>query len=441
MILTLITIGNMLNYILELAIILYTLKYILLIPLTKSSIKKYSAITLSVIWLLYTLLSDSPWPQTFIILPISLLIFCEHKKSISFTVISETLAINTITLIVFYSYCLIIGTDYNRLLHMYIDSISLIIIFASIIKFKTILLINIEFLNKIPAKKFILFFCFILVNFFLSSVSSLLFSKNIKQRERNILLLAIYTVIIASIIIFILYLRIVRIRSELEQLNKMKSKMLSLEEKHYKDMLEKNIDLRAFRHDYNYHITAMQALAQNNDFYALKDYVNHLTQIKAKVYFISTNNTISDAIINYFYENLPEDTDFKIDGKFLENTFISNDDMCVILSNLLKNAYEAICKINTTNKTIYNNTHSKPNKHIYISIYDSKDNIIIYIENTYQISQNHDRTNYSTYKSDTINHGFGLKNVKNTIKKYDGKLEIKSDKNIFSVYVFLHNTI
>lgn len=49
MIFTPVKIGNILNYVLELAIILYTLKYIFLIPLTKSNIKKFSAITLSAI--------------------------------------------------------------------------------------------------------------------------------------------------------------------------------------------------------------------------------------------------------------------------------------------------------------------------------------------------------------------------------------------------------
>ncbi len=63
------------------------------------------------------------------------------------------------------------------------------------------------------------------------------------------------------------------------------------------------------------------------------------------MYILSTNNVIADAIINYFYENLPKNTEFKIDGKFLENTFVSNDDLCVRISNLLKNAYESICRI------------------------------------------------------------------------------------------------
>lgn len=281
MIFTPVKIGNILNYVLELAIILYTLKYIFLIPLTKSNIKKFSAITLSAIWLLYTLISDSPYPQTFIILPISLLLFSEHIAIILFSVISSTLAIISINSICLYL-CIIvmhISQDSN-LLSIYNDTVSLIFIFTILIKFNKKIQINIAYLKKLDIKNFILIFLMVIIDFFLSGISSLLFYDNINHTGRRILLLAIYTMLTLSIIILILYLRIVRIRSELEQLNNIKSKMLSLEEQHYKDMLEKNSDLRAFRHDYNYHITALQALAQNNDFNKLKDYINHLTQIK-----------------------------------------------------------------------------------------------------------------------------------------------------------------
>lgn len=329
---------------------------------------------------------------------------------------------------------------YNSLLHTYIDLISLICILAVIIKFRTKMTININFFNKMHTKHFILIFCVILVDFLLSIASGLLFLHNINQSGRRILVLAIYTMVILSIVTLILYFRIVHIHSELEQISDMKSKMLSLEEQHYKDMLKKNKDLRSFRHDYNYHITAMQALAQNNDFDALKDYVNHLTKEKAKMYFISTNNTIADAIINYFYENLPENTLFKIDGKFSEDTFLSNDDLCIILSNLLKNAYEAICNIPMNNRFI-DNADFEINKHIYISLFDNNDNINIYIENSYVPSQNKKNNIFTTSKPDTINHGFGLKNVKSVVEKYDGKLELKTDNNIFSAYVFLHNNL
>lgn len=229
MIFTPVKIGNILNYVLELAIILYTLKYIFLIPLTKSNIKKFSAITLSAIWLLYTLISDSPYPQTFIILPISLLLFSEHIAIILFSVISSTLAIISINSICLYL-CIIvmhISQDSN-LLSIYNDTVSLIFIFTILIKFNKKIQINIAYLKKLDIKNFILIFLMVIIDFFLSGISSLLFYDNINHTGRRILLLAIYTMLTLSIIILILYLRIVRIRSELEQLNNIKSKMLSL---------------------------------------------------------------------------------------------------------------------------------------------------------------------------------------------------------------------
>lgn len=186
----------------------------------------------------------------------------------------------------------------------------------------------------------------------------------------------------------------------------------------------------------------MQALAQNDDFDALKAYVNQLTTIKAKIYFISTNNTIADAIINYFYEILPDNTSFKVDGKFSYDTFISNDDLCIILSNLLKNAYEALCRINTDTFSLHTDTDNntvETEKKLYISISNDENNITLYIMNTCKPYEKHSGSIFSTSKSDTLNHGFGLKNVADTVEKYDGKLELKTENSTFSAYVFLHN--
>ena len=429
-----------LYYILEFSIIFYTLKKIFLIPLTSSKAKQYFSIAISFLWLLYTFLSPHPLPQTFIILPVCLMVFTEHPAIISFITISETLVINTAPLLFFHPYCIITHTSHDSLANTYFTLATIVLILIILIKLHTKISFSIELLKKLKKKHFALIFFVICVDFFLSMTSSLLFFSNLNQLGRRLLTLAIYIMILLSVIILILYFRIIHMHSELEQISNMKSKMLSLEEQHYKYMLKKNTDLRAFRHDYNYHITSMQALAQNNDFTALKTYVNNLTETKAKMYFISTNNTIADAIINYFYENLPEDTDFKIDGKFTSNTFVNNSDLCTILSNLLRNAYEAICHIDNIDSTIQNHD-LKTKKQLYISLTNDENNITIYITNTYIPYNQQNNSIFTTSKSDTINHGFGLQNVENTIKKYNGKLELTTNDNTFSAYVFLHNTL
>ena len=440
--LILINIGQTLNYILELTIILYILKNILFITMSTSKIRQYLSLAFMLAWGIYTYFSNTPLPETFIIFPIVLLLFKESLFIIIFIVTILTLAINIINSICFYTLCLAIHITYNnKLLHILIILLSLVIMLTSIAMLKSKINIDINTFKKIKTKNLTLILPVIFVDFFLSGVSCLLFYQNINYIGRRLLMLAIYIMIILSIIILVLYFRISHIHSELEQIDNLKSKMLSLEEQYYKDLQNKNMDLRAFKHDYNYHITAMQALAQNNNFEDLKIYVEKLTQIKANVYFISTNNVIADAIINYFYENLPKNTEFKIDGKFLENTFVSNDDLCVIISNLLKNAYESICLITPTDQISDKNNKQQTDKHIYVSLYNDENNITMYIENTCTSLPNQSGTNFFTLKSDSINHGFGLKNVNNTIKKYNGKLELKSEKNTFCTYVFLHNII
>lgn len=158
-----------LNYILELIIILYIPKNILLIPLAGAK-KRYIALALSSVWLLYTLLVAFPLPNTFVILPVSLLVFAERPALISFTVISETLAINIITLISFYSYCMISHTKYNSSSHEYNDLITGIIIFCIITQLRKKFSFTINFLKEIQIKHFVLIFCVILVDFFLSLV-------------------------------------------------------------------------------------------------------------------------------------------------------------------------------------------------------------------------------------------------------------------------------
>lgn len=140
-----------LNYILELIIILYIPKNILLIPLAGAK-KRYIALALSSVWLLYTLLVAFPLPNTFVILPVSLLVFAERPALISFTVISETLAINIITLISFYSYCMISHTKYNSSSHEYNDLITGIIIFCIITQLRKKFSFTINFLKEIQIK-------------------------------------------------------------------------------------------------------------------------------------------------------------------------------------------------------------------------------------------------------------------------------------------------
>lgn len=141
--------------------------------------------------------------------------------------------------------------------------------------------------------------------------------------------------------------------------------------------------------------------------------------------YIHTNNIVSDSIINYFYELYSKSITFHIDGKFPENLFVENNDLCTILSNLIKNAVESsIQEISPS---------------IYISLSANEEFATIDIKNTSRTYSESELSGLKTQKEDKKNHGFGLKNVSASVTKYAGVMEIECENNLFCTKIYLHN--
>ena len=75
---------------------------------------------------------------------------------------------------------------------------------------------------------------------------------------------------------------------------------------------------------------------------------------------------------------------------------------------------------------------------IYIFLYANAEYLSIIIENTCTYLNNTIQT-LPTTKMDSQNHGFGLKNIRDIVKKYNGNLELTCEKNIFKATCYLRN--
>ncbi len=396
----------------------------------KSTSSLYRLITsalIALLWSGFVFFSNETIPNTFVILVITQLLYLEKWYIKLCLVFVYTLMINVISNVNIYLYCIFSGSTSVNNIYYYAYSdlaVLLCIILLSFILKKKVNL-NTYFFQDLRVYEYILIISVALIDFFLSSVSSLLFYENLNYLGKYLLIIAIIIMIIMSIVLLVLHFRLRHYHRLLKQANLINKKMLSLEEQHFKDIKKKNDDLRAFRHDYNFHITAIHELASRNDFDNLKQYINSLNNIKEHIHYISTNNPIADAIINYFYESLPENVQFEIEGKLQENSFIDDSDLCIIISNLIKNAVEAVSKEPS-------NTAVK----IFISLYENNDQFNILVENTYTLNIT---TELSTTKLDKINHGFGLKNVKTVVDKYNGNLNLQHNNNMFIACCYLRN--
>lgn len=283
-------------------------------------------------------------------------------------------------------------------------------------------------LRKVGFKGYFLIIIVAVIDFFLSGISTLLFTDELNMFGRKLIIFAIFVMIAMSIVLLTLYFRLQHYHFLLQQTNYINQKMLELEKQHYHDLRQKNIDLRAFRHDYNSHITAMHGLAADNDLFGLKKYVKQLSDVKEFLHDWNTNHPVADAIVNYFYEHLPADTTFQQEGKFPEHIFVTDSDLCVVLSNLLKNATEAVGK-----------QPEQDERKIYILIYANEEYLSITVENTSLPVPQKQLELLTTTKTDTLNHGLGLKNIRTIVERYQGSLSLQYKDNLFTACAILRN--
>lgn len=415
---------------LNLVTILCILVNLLHLSIKHSILHLSFSIILPLAWSFYLYFSSLPLPDTFIITVVILLLLngkWYFKLCYSFVSI---LALNIISNILLFSYCIITGIDISN--HEIYYSYSDLVVFVSIIVISFLLKHKISkyapLFYKIPVRGYVLILVVTIIDFFLSSVSSLLFYANLNALGRRCVIIAIFLMIFLSILLLLAYFKLQHYNQLLKETNLVNEQMLRLEEQHYKMLQKKNDDLRSFKHDYNYHITAMQGLIAAGKSEELYNYIQNLSDVKEQVYYFSTNHPVADAIVNYFYETISRTVSFQVEGKLPQTLFVSDSDLCIILSNLLHNAVEAIEKLEK---------NAKPE--IYISLYANEEYISIIVENTCEEYDKQHFDSLPTSKKDSMNHGWGLKNVRDTVQKYYGTLDLKFENNLFTATVRLHN--
>lgn len=117
-------------------------------------------------------------------------------------------------------------------------------------------------------------------------------------------------------------------------------------------------------------------------------------------------------------------TVIKLYGNIISSS-LDDTDLCIIFGNAIDNAIESCGK----------NTYD--NKIISIKINQQKHLLSILITNPVHQQPIIKNNMIITSKSDTVNHGFGLYSIKQTVKKYDGDFDISCSSNLFSLKICL----
>lgn len=192
--------------------------------------------------------------------------------------------------------------------------------------------------------------------------------------------------------------------------------------------------IRKIRHEMKNHMTNIKGLVAGEKYGEVETYIEKLDEtIQTLDYQFHTGNAVTDIIINDKYRKAANaGILFRVKFIYEETDTIPVFDIGIILNNLLDNAIEACEKLEQQQRYIHLNLKKK-NHFLLIEVENSFDGELKWEED--------DMVPMTTKQSDLpdifMEHGIGLKNVRDVAERYLGDMNIKIKDKVFKVTVML----
>jgi sensor histidine kinase YesM len=248
-----------------------------------------------------------------------------------------------------------------------------------------------------------------------------LLEGNNGYNENILVLLSIFGLIILNIFVM-------EVLEYISKSNKMKNKLKLFEQqsamqyRYYENIENKYIQSRKILHDMKNHIQAIESLYKTSGDNEAKKYTSEIFHMIDELgYKKYISNKILNLILNDKIQLANQlGIEFKTDIDDVNLNFITDFDMTTIFGNLLDNAIEA-CK------------DLENNKIVRVRINQFHNFIIINIANTLNKHPNLHNGKLETTKNG--HSGIGLSNVRKTVERYNGDLNIYFEGNRFEVNI------
>ena len=195
---------------------------------------------------------------------------------------------------------------------------------------------------------------------------------------------------------------------------------------YFQRLLLKEEETRGFRHDIINDLLEIRNYYEKGEYQQLKSYLDSTLGVVQNISKGSydVGNDIINTVLNYYLHAINDKLEIKVNGYIDECVSIEQRDLCVISANLIKNAVEAVDKLEK-GKVVFN-------------IEQGKQYLSIKVENTYDGQLTTDKNgNILSSKKDKKNHGIGIHNIKEIVNKYDGRYKVEMTEDIYCVTVFL----
>lgn len=237
---------------------------------------------------------------------------------------------------------------------------------------------------------------------------------------RIVSMLSYAAIVILAMIALIMYSTNMNLETMLLQ----ESELRMMQGKYHDLLVEKDHDTRKFRHDTAGHVIHVMELAKQENALKtlayLQQYCDELGEIQK--WCVDTGYEGFDILMNYYFSRFDESTISRVIGRVQPNTKIamSDYDVCTVLSNVFQNIYEEFGQL-------------QGEKKLTIEFRQNSEYLNMRISNSMQQEKWNKAMNEisNSRKSDSENHGFGLRSIRSTMDKTNGIYRCYTEDNEF----------
>ena len=185
--------------------------------------------------------------------------------------------------------------------------------------------------------------------------------------------------------------------------------------------------LRQLRHDMKHHLLALKAYAQAGKCDAICRYLDDcISYMDVRDTGVWSGNPVVDALLGYYKGNAEDEgirTELHVETD--KPLPVSDTDICIILGNLLENAYEACMR------------QKRGERFIKIRLHHTGDVLIVMVENSYEGTVRKEDGRFLSSKAE-MRKGIGITSVLDVCKKYNGIPKIEYNGSVFKVSILLN---
>lgn len=196
----------------------------------------------------------------------------------------------------------------------------------------------------------------------------------------------------------------------------------------YRSMEQSYRQQQKYMHDYKNQLSCIQGLLEKGQVKESLNYIEELTGgIRKNTDYIDTNHVIVNVILNQKYQYALENKiTMVINVNDLSRLVMKKEDLVILLSNLLDNAIEACKSIDV-------------DRIIQLKMVIEEESLILSVRNPMNTPINVEGKRILSSKKDKQNHGIGLLNIENVVRKNHGTSSIKCENGYFSFSAMIPN--